>query len=229
YATDMADGYRWYQYDDQGELFLISEESEAEISEVGLYRYEAYLTSDQAGFTVECPSFKDFTVVSSERANINGVNLTDSPVSFDLEVIVSGIGNYEFSIGSELGPFQESNVFNDIPENTSMVYVRDRNGCGIATFDISSLIIKKGFPKFFTPNNDGINDSWQYIANQEDGFQLEIIYIFNRYGKLIISLDPNSAGWTGEVDGYRLPTSDFWYRAVTTEGRSFFGHFTLRR
>ena len=228
-ATDVADGYRWYRYNDLGEPLLISEAAEAEITEIGLYRYEAYIISEQAGFTIECPSFKDFTVVSSEPAIISGVNINDSPVSFDLEVIVSGIGQYEFSLVSELGPYQDSNIFNDIPENTSTVYVRDINGCGITTFDLTSLIIKKGFPKFFTPNNDGINDRWQYIADDEDGFQIEVIYIYNRYGKLLKTLDPLSAGWAGEVDGYRLPTSDFWYRAVTTEGRSFFGHFTLKR
>jgi hypothetical protein len=36
------------------------------------------------------------------------------------------------------------------------VYVRDKNGCGIVTDKVYLLM----YPKFFTPNGDGYNDTW---------------------------------------------------------------------
>ncbi|MBT8254375.1 MAG: T9SS type B sorting domain-containing protein [Flavobacteriaceae bacterium] len=228
-ATDAADGYRWYAFNDQDELILISSEAEVTIENVGTYRYEAYVISNQEGIEVECADFRDFTVVSSEIATINGVNITESTLSFDVEVLVSGIGDYEFSIDSADGPYQINNVFNDIPEEATTIYVRDRNGCGIVTFNLENLIVKKGFPRFFTPNNDGVNDRWQFVPSDDDTFQLSIIYIFDRYGKLIKSLNPLSPGWAGDFNGLKLPNSDFWYRALTTDGKTVSGHFTLKR
>ena len=228
-ATDVADGFRWYAFNDQGDPLLISSEAEVLIDTIGSYRYEAYILSEQAGIQVECSSYKDFMVVSSERATIDGVNVTDGVSSFDLEVIVSGSGDYEYSVISSNGPYQASNVFNDVAEETSTIFVRDRNGCGIAEYNIESLVIKKGFPTFFTPNNDGFNDYWQYVPKEDDNFQLEVIYIYDRFGKLMKSLNPQSQGWTGDFDGYELPNSDYWFLAVTTDGNDIRGHFSLRR
>ncbi len=228
-ATDEGDGYRWYMFDEQGEAILISEEITVEISETGMYMYEVYIISDQEGIEIECSNFKNFEVVSSEIPAIEGVNLSDSGAGFNIEVIVSGIGDYEYSIESAQGPYQSNNVFLNISPETTTVYVRDRNGCGIVEFDFEGLVVKNGFPRFFTPNNDGINDDWRFIPGENDTFQLTVIYIFNRFGKLLKTLNPYSDSWNGNFNGELLPVSDYWYKALTTDGRSFTGHFTLKR
>ncbi|WP_299129011.1 T9SS type B sorting domain-containing protein, partial [uncultured Winogradskyella sp.] len=86
-----------------------------------------------------------------------------------------------------------------------------------------------GFPKFFTPNDDTVNDFWQVkgISNQ---FQAgSKIYIFNRHGKLLTQLDPVSRGWDGTYNGNKMPTSDYWFKVTLQDGRTFTSHFTLKR
>lgn len=86
------------------------------------------------------------------------------------------------------------------------------------------------FPKFFTPNGDGINDFWQFIPAQDvtDPGILSI-EIFNRLGHLLKQIHPASPGWDGTYNRRPLPASDYWYRALGTNNRVFQGHFTLKR
>jgi len=127
------------------------------------------------------------------------------------------------------GPYQVSDIFINAPKNTDLLYVRDINGCGIVKVELAKFIDPVGFPKFFTPNGDGIHDFWQYRSDEDDNFELITIYIRDRYGKLLIQLNPRSKGWNGIINGTLLPTSDYWYNAITLSGEIFTGHFTLKR
>jgi gliding motility-associated-like protein len=53
--------------------------------------------------------------------------------------------------------------------------------------------------------------------------------IFDRYGKLLVDLDPGSRGWNGEYTGAALPADDYWFTATLQDGRTFTSHFALRR
>lgn len=100
----------------------------------------------------------------------------------------------------------------------------DKNGCGVSEEEV--IVI--GFPKFFTPNNDGRNDKWQITAadnNLVEGF----ITVFDRFGQLIEQLDANNQGWDGTFNGKNLPASDYWFRFLNEDGKEFKGHFSLKR
>lgn len=228
-ATDPADGYRWYKLDAFGEFALISEESSVELSENGTYRIEAYNVTNNVGIEIECPTIHDFEVVSSEAPTIEGVNIFDDISGISILVTVSGSGDYEYALDNINGPYQDSNSFDNVSEDVSVIYVRDKNGCGIDQYFIDNLIVAKGFPKFFTPNNDGYKDFWQYIPKDEDDFIMSTISIFDRYGKLLKTIKHGTRGWDGTVNGVQLPTAGFWYRAEASDGKIFVGYFTLRR
>ena len=53
------------------------------------------------------------------------------------------------------------------------------------------------------------------------------VSIFDRYGKLIISINPTSTGWDGTFNGRQLPTAGYWFKTTLEDGRVFQGHFTL--
>ncbi|MWB95966.1 T9SS type B sorting domain-containing protein [Flavobacterium sp. GA093] len=82
------------------------------------------------------------------------------------------------------------------------------------------------YPKFFTPNNDGYNDTWTidfaYLAPNSN------IRIFNRYGKFIKELSIHTA-WDGTYIGRDEPSSDYWFVVTRLNGAEFRGHFTLKR
>ena len=225
-SNDIADGYRWYFINDNGSDILISSRSDVNISVVGNYRYEAFNLSLDVGLGIECSTIKEFTVVSSNPPEINGVIVKEINGGLNIDVQVFGVGPFEYSIFSASGPFQDSNIFINVAEDTSVVYVRDKNGCGVSEFKIN---YNNGFPRYFTPNADGLHDIWQYLAIRDDDFKLSPISIYDRYGKLIKQINPYGQGWDGTINGELMPTSDYWYSAKTTKGEVLNGHFTLKR
>ena len=83
------------------------------------------------------------------------------------------------------------------------------------------------YPSYFTPNGDGVNDTWNiYNSNKEPN---NVIYIFDRYGKLITQLKPSSNGWDGTLKGNALAASDYWFVVNRQNGKRYTGHFTLKR
>jgi len=229
-STDTAEGYRWFQIDQFGNETLISSTSDASLTETGEYRYEAYNTVVQASGTVECPTSQIFNVVSSEIATINSVTLTDQGVDIIITVDASGIGDYEYALNDINGPYQASNVFNTMPADSYTVYVRDKNGCGIVQERIEQDLTLEGFPKFFTPNGDGVNDFWQFIQTPLTGeIGIEVIHIFDRYGNLLAQIKPTSNGWDGSFNGRPLPSNNYWFRAISESSGQIQGHFALKR
>ena len=171
--------------------------------------------------------FKDrtITVLPSNIATINDIEIIDASENNSIFVFVSGDGDYEYALDSIDGPYQDSNTFEDIQPGLYTVYVRDKNNCGIVE-DLVSVI---GFPKFFTPNNDSFNDYWQVSGIKNNIQANSTIFIFDRFGKLLKELDPLSPGWDGKFNGTDLPTSDYWFRVILEDGRTFTNHFTLKR
>tara|TARA_R110000751_G_scaffold261431_1_gene360735 strand:- start:587 stop:3031 length:2445 start_codon:yes stop_codon:yes gene_type:complete len=90
--------------------------------------------------------------------------------------------------------------------------------------EIPSLTIRN----FFTPNEDGAYDTWQPYELVSVVIQDFRTYIFNRYGKLITTLEKQSS-WNGMYNGKRMPEDDYWYRIVNQDGTSITGHFSLKR
>ena len=229
-SSDIAEGFRWFQIDQFGNESLISETSEATLEETGDYRYEAYNTVVQANGFIECPTSQIFKVLSSEIATINSVNISEQGEDIRITVDASGIGDYEYALGDINGPYQESNVFDNVPAGSYTVYVRDKNGCGIAEERVEQDLTLEGFPKFFTPNGDGVNDFWQYIPTVlTDEININIIHIFDRYGRLLAQIEPTSNGWDGNFNGLPLPSNDYWFRAISDSSGQIQGHFTLKR
>lgn len=82
------------------------------------------------------------------------------------------------------------------------------------------------FPSFFTPNGDGYHDIW--IPNNPTRGKVEVIYIFDRYGKLLTELSKGK-GWDGKVKGRPLPSDDYWFLAKMNDLSDYHGNFSLIR
>uniref|UniRef100_UPI0025C18D58 T9SS type B sorting domain-containing protein n=1 Tax=Flavobacterium sp. TaxID=239 RepID=UPI0025C18D58 len=89
------------------------------------------------------------------------------------------------------------------------------------------------YPKFFTPNGDGYNDTW-HVINLENVNYVEID-IFDRYGKFITHLTENSPGWDGTYKNNPVLASDYWfvltYEEMNNPGikKQIRSHFSLKR
>ena len=166
---------------------------------------------------------KTFTIIGSEIATLIDININDFSENNSATIIVGGTGNYEFSLDGI--NYQESAVFNNLEAALYHVYIKDKNGCGIITDTFYIL----DYPNFFTPNNDGYNDTWQVNNLDKRDLKESKIYIFDRYGKLLKELSPLGNGWNGIFNGNILPASDYWFILELTNGKTVKGHFALKR
>lgn len=225
-SEDEADGYRWYRINDDNSETLLSTTSTVSVTEIGNYRYETY---NLVGAT-ECATFIPFTVQLSELAEVTDIEITRPTDTKRISLQVNGLGNYEFAIDNSNGVYQNTPIFNNVDGNSHIIYVRDKNGCGITEVFIERDISLDDFPKFFTPNGDGINDLWQFVPpSTANDVALELIHIYDRYGLFLAQLSPTSPGWDGNFNGRPMPPSDYWFRAVDNLNNVFKGHFTLKR
>ncbi|MBP6549924.1 MAG: T9SS type B sorting domain-containing protein [Flavobacterium sp.] len=173
-----------------------------------------------------CGRIRTIKVTASNIATLVSVDVVDLKDVNTVTVNVTGPGAYEYSLDEPSGFWQDSNFFNNVPAGIHVVYINDKNGCG----SINQEIVLVGAPKFFTPNNDGFNDYWNIKGVNATYNSKSIIYIFDRYGKLLKQWIPySSQGWDGTYNGVPLPADDYWFTLKLEDGRETKGHFSLKR
>ncbi|MEO8240441.1 MAG: T9SS type B sorting domain-containing protein [Flavobacterium sp.] len=172
-----------------------------------------------------CSRTRTVKVVASNIAEITDIEINDLSDNNSVLINVTGSGNYVYSITDSNGPYQDSNLFENIIPGFHTVYIKDLNQCGITEKTIAVL----GAPKFFTPNGDGYNETWNVKGVSTEFYSKSIIYIFDRFGKLIKQISPSGSGWDGTFLGSPLPADDYWYTAKFEDGREAKGHFSLKR
>lgn len=170
-----------------------------------------------------CEKTKNFKVISSEPAVLTNAVVKDfSGNDNSILLEYTGTGNYEFSLDGVV--FQDNPLFTNVTSGTYNAVVRDKNGCGLSNV---FLVYVLDYPRFFTPNGDGYNDLW--VIKNSDLLPDYTISIFDRYGKLLKQMTQNSMGWTGTFNGQQLPSDDYWFTLIFTDGKKVRGHFSLKR
>lgn len=184
----------------------------------------------------------------SERLAINVViqdtpiPIADSPQTFCTQenakisnITISGQDIKWFGSISTTVPLSESTLL----ENGITYYVSQTiNNCegdripisinilGPTAAECINFVEEIPYPKFFTPNNDTHNDTWTidyaYLKPNTG------IRIFDRYGKFLKELRPNSE-WDGTYNGQDMPASDYWFSVTRLNGTEVRGHFSLKR
>ncbi len=145
---------------------------------------------------------------SSVAIDISGSDFGDGYVIEATPVNDEANEDAAFEYQIDNSPWQSSNIFSEVPPGSHIVKVREINGCGITS---SAEFFLVGYPRYFTPNSDGYNDSWNIVS--DSNLTVRRLYIFDRYGKMLKQIDPNSGkGWDGTFNGKPLPANDYWFR-----------------
>lgn len=221
-APTGFNNFTWYKSIGD-ETKAISKEPTVTLSNKGDYSLEARIDYGSNSSATSCLKLVKFKVTDSETATITDVTVNDFSANNTIAVDVDGTGIYEYSLDGE--NYQDTPFFENIEPGILSIHVRDKNGCGIAVKEIAVL----GYPKFFTPNGDGVNDYWQ-LTGVNDEFEPDaLIMIYDRYGAIIAQISPASSGWSGKSDAHMFPASDYWFRVILRSGREFTGHFALKR
>jgi gliding motility-associated-like protein len=176
-----------------------------------------------ASNTQGCVASKKFIAIASGIATITSVEINDFSGNENSVLInYSGIGDYEFSLDGVY--YQNSPYFTNVQEGDYLVYIKDINGCGIPA---PTRIFVLDYPKFFTPNGDSYNDFWT-IKNGAK-YPNMLLYIFDRYGKLITQVNSKGNGWDGNYNGQPIPADDYWFTIILENNRIIKGHFAVLR
>ncbi|WP_339887281.1 choice-of-anchor L domain-containing protein [uncultured Flavobacterium sp.] len=196
-------------------------------TQIGTYTIETIKLTPDSGSNC---NYNTTTVLVSQSsyAVAEAIVSTDFDDSASITInILNGYGEYEYQLDN-IGGFQSNNVFYNVSSGEHIIYVRDILGNCNDIF-VTATVLK--YPKYFTPNGDGYNDTWNIwdLRNSTNA----VISVFDRYGKFIKQFKTSGFGWDGKLDGYDLPATDYWfvvnYFNENGEAREFKSHFAMKR
>ncbi len=210
--------FEWFL---NGQRILGATNNRYETDDAGIYEVIAKQTVSG------CISLPDKAIIKESFPGLDLIT-TQSPTFSENATIfaqvIGGNGIYEYQIDDE--PFQFSELFTNVAPGPHVITVRDTNGCT----NLSKKVVIIGFPKFFTPNGDGINDTWNIVGLEKDSRTK--IFIYDRYGKLIYNINTSRTGWDGTYNGQLLPSTDYWFIIEYFESginKIFKSHFAMKR
>jgi gliding motility-associated-like protein len=222
-VINAQDNYNFVWIDQNGNTINTTDTFTTDVS--GTYTVRAISTNGN-----NCQAEKQIELIGVLPATITDVIVLEYYIAdnFSIEVKIEGNGFYEYALNDENGVYQDEPYFKNLSPGIYTVYVREKNGCGISSMEVSVF----GFPKFFTPNDDGINDIWKVnnLFFKDDAK----ITIFDRHGRVLSVFYPSkNQGWNGLFNGKQLNPTDYWFTAEVIDrfGKKKIrkGHFTLIR
>ncbi|MEN9335700.1 MAG: hypothetical protein RLZZ500_687 [Bacteroidota bacterium] len=141
-----------------------------------------------------------------------------------LELAIYMVENGDFEYSVDGINFQSSPFFNLDTGGFYTLTIREVHGCGLIEVPFQANV----FPAYFTPNQDGIHDSWSGKGLLLSNY--ETIQLFDRYGKLIYELNTRNQSWNGDINGQPAPSDDYWFVYENQiSGLRQKGHFALKR
>jgi gliding motility-associated-like protein len=142
----------------------------------------------------------------------------------------AGLGSSDYSDPSFTFPYADTFLIS--------LVVETQYGCSASTTgniiidDLSEIWI----PSSFTPNEDGLNDTWFPVGRNLNTKNLYIeVHVFNRWGQRVFRSATSDKPWNGYDNniGSKCPVGEYTYRVifVNEQGkeRKEMGHITLIR
>jgi gliding motility-associated-like protein len=130
----------------------------------------------------------------------------------DGQILITAVGGTEPYMYGWSDRYSDQPVISALYAGEYTVSVVDANSCAYSanvTINPSYADCLK-IPNVFTPNGDGINDTWE-IGNI-DMFPKAKIYVFNRWGQMIYTGTTDSEFWDGRIRGGSMaPAGTYMY------------------
>lgn len=201
---------------------------------------------DASGCTVETEARVEFPVVSNQGARLDfqyrKLSISNDPevliqeeVLFESEISPEFIAwEWEFGDGKKSVKKDPVHIFEKPGSYEVTLKGYDIFGCSSIernTIQVSIPTELVVIPNAFTPNGDGLNDSFIPVLKGVSSFTLEV---FNTWGeKIFITTSLESKGWDGTYRGQLSPPGNYLYRLtyITPDGtaQSKSGGITLIR
>ncbi|GAO31704.1 T9SS type B sorting domain-containing protein [Geofilum rubicundum] len=243
-GCEPTDGIPFVEKLDAG-VYTIYEDSTEEPIEVPISTYHWYtvneagvdtlgtdqtlLAKESGQYVIEifdgCWMHRDtFNIDLYPTPSIAGI---DSTIYRQVTVFAEGgTEPYSYTLNDQAP--QNEKTFKNLENGEYTVYVIDNHGCEASTHFLFESNMDITVPNFFTPNGDGYNDTW--VIEGIEKLPESIIYIYDRYGKLLKKYGSNDPVWNGEYLNQAVPSDDYWYVIHLLPVNKYIrGHFTLKR
>lgn len=190
------------------------------------YTYGAIGTYDVTHFIIN--SFGCKSSVATTTVSVNPYPVVDAgPRKYMLEggaVELTPIVNVTYPVTYSWHPgiyLNDSTLSNPIARPPDDQYftmvVTSNKGCSSSDTMFVKVLKMPGIPNIFSPNGDGIHDTWeiQYL----DTYPGCTVDIVNRYGQLVYHSTGYPKPWDGKVNGKDAPVGTYYYVIDPKNGR----------
>lgn len=200
--------YKWFF---NGALITGANASTFNVTVPGTYGVEVISSSG-------CRGSQQIVITEGVGATITDIMIDDRTVTINANSLANPL---KYSLDGTT--WQDSNVFTNMIGGQYVVYVKNADGC-ISSKEFTIFKI----PTLFTPNGDGINDTW--IIPGIETYQGSTVEIYDRLGRLLVNkrIESNVI-WDGYYGNSKKASStDYWYVIKLTDGRKFTGSVTVK-
>ncbi len=164
----------------------------------------------------QCGTPSQITIVVNDLPTLTmGPDLTIAPgASTTLNPSVTGnIVTYQWKPSTGLSdPAIKNPVASPSVTTVYTLDIIDDNKCetsGNIKVTVSGGTSKISVPNAFSPNGDGINDTW--IITNLSAYPGATVDVYNRYGQLVFHSENASKAWDGTYNGKPLPMATYYY------------------
>jgi gliding motility-associated-like protein len=200
-----------------GEILWASGEKTAAIEVTRSGKYSAIVRSSSGCLA---QAFIDLQFFPTPALNVPNAKLCEFATESVNLTAPAGFAKYKWN-GIEGAATYQVNK----PQTVTLT-VTDGNGCE-ATQQIVIAAYCQGseMVNTFTPNGDGVNDTWNVAGAGAD--QHSKINIFNRYGKLAYHSVGYTAPWDGKYQGKPLPAGTYYYVITSSDDKNKLSGFVV--
>ncbi len=140
----------------------------------------------------------DRVIIQGDATTLNGTsNVTGVSVLWK--------PNLNINTPTDLAP-----SVNPVVSTTYTLTLSSLYGCGISEDSVFIKVFSRLFiPNAFTPNNDGLNDTWK--IEPLEAYPLAILKLYNRYGQMIFTNTGMRKQWDGKYKGFLQPVGAYPY------------------
>ena len=217
-VTDIV-SYAWVNQNQS----TIGTERDISIDEEGFYQLEVtndYCSSMSNEFFVDVVSPSVSVRVDPNRSILLGESA--------LLLVNEPTNDYQYQWFSNSNLISEGTSLVVQPNETEIYRVIGSvNGCDVSTLVEVEVVLPIVVPSMFTPNGDGMNDSWE-ISGIET-YDNYVLRVYNRWGTVVFKSINNYEGWDGKLNAEDVPFGVYYY-VIELEGfDSVAGSVTIMR
>ena len=145
----------------------------------------------------------------------------------------SGIPGYQINRWSPEILFVNQNALKQhllmsLKDSVFTVFGQSPGGCVDSASIVLRILVKPYgnlLPNVFTPNNDGLNDTWVPIKGIQ--FPVGELFVYNRWGECIYHTEDYTVPWDGNLRNSKVQVGVYPYRLIVSGKFEFKGTVTV--